>query len=90
MSHRAGFLPHIEQEDGVVPSLDCTTDDRSPIFEYLTQSQNDQRCAVITQFGDVLTSRSGERTLAEYQIELLDSTPVRRPHYRLSPPKVHF
>ena len=37
----------------------------------------------------MLTPKLGECTLSEYHIELIDNTPVRRPPYRLSPPKVH-
>jgi hypothetical protein len=40
---------------------------------------------VIDEFPDVLTSKLGLTTLLEYDIELLDHSPVKTPHIGLCP-----
>ena len=52
-------------------------------FDYLSGPQNRELRAVLSEFEDVLTPKLGECTLGEYNIELTDTTPVRRPPYRL-------
>lgn len=58
-------------------------------FSHLYLPQSNQLWTLIVEFGDALTTELGQCMIEEYQIELTDPTPVRRPPYRLSPPKVH-
>ena len=88
-SVRPQLLSYLEPDGGTVKPTTHSTASRSIDLEYLSPGQNQQLRAVVDQFGDVLTPKLGECTLSEYHIELIDNTPVRRPPYRLSPPKVH-
>jgi hypothetical protein len=45
---------------------------------------------LVQKYPDVLTARLGCTHLGEYEIQLLDKTPVRLPPYRLAPPKMQF
>jgi hypothetical protein len=45
---------------------------------------------LIHRYPDVLTARLGLTNLLEYDIQLLDKTPVRLAPYRLSPPKMQY
>ena len=89
-SLRSQSLSYIEPQVRVATPANNFTDCGNTDLEYLSPIQNDQLRAVVNQFQDVLTPKLGECTLNEYHIELVDNTPVRRPPYRLSPPKVHI
>jgi hypothetical protein len=45
---------------------------------------------LVQNYQDVLTDRLGSTKLLEYDIQVLDHTPVRLPPYRLAPPKMKF
>jgi hypothetical protein len=45
---------------------------------------------MIKQYSDVLTDKLGRTQLLEYDIRVLDKTPVRSPPYRLAPPKMEY
>ena len=45
---------------------------------------------LIKQYPGVLSDKLGLTHLMEYEIQLIDNTPVRLPPYRLSPPKMQY
>ena len=45
---------------------------------------------VLSRYPDVLTAKLGLTDVLEYEIQVLDNTPVRLSPYRLSPPKMQF
>jgi len=45
---------------------------------------------LINQYPDVLNEKLGLTHIMEYEIQLLDYTPVRLTPYRLSPPKMQY
>ena len=85
---REGHLSYLEQNQvlGEAPEVGDTHDFE---FEHLSSPQSNHLRTLVEEFDDVLTAELGQCTVTEYQIELIDTTPVRRPPYRLSPPKVH-
>jgi hypothetical protein len=56
----------------------------------LTNQQRKLLQGVIQEYQDVLTDRLGSTHLLEYDIRLLDDTPVRLAPYRLAPSKMKF
>jgi hypothetical protein len=56
----------------------------------LTTHQRKLLQGVIQEYQDVLTDRLGSTHLVEYDILLLDDTPVRPTPYRLATPKMKF
>jgi hypothetical protein len=46
--------------------------------------------SLVRWYPDVLSERLGLTTLIEYDIQVLDKTPVSLPPYRLSPPKMRY
>jgi hypothetical protein len=67
-----------------------TMSDSGPAVECgnLTVSQEGQLRALVQQYPDVLTPKLGLTHVLEYEIQLLDRTPVRLAPYRLAPPKM--
>ena len=59
-------------------------------FPHLSEGQSQILKEVIDKYSDVLTDRLGLTHVIEHEIELVDKNPVRRPPYRLSPPKMKF
>jgi hypothetical protein len=70
-----------------VPRI-CASADIGPDLSHLTPSLSESLLQVINQFTDVLTPKLGLTTLLEYDIELLDSSPVKLAPYRLMPPNM--
>jgi hypothetical protein len=66
----------------------CATVKSGPDLSHLTSPLSDHVAAIIGEFPDVLTPRLGLTKLLEYDIQLLDHTPVKLPPYRLMPPKM--
>jgi hypothetical protein len=56
-------------------------------LSHLTRPLSDRVAAVMNGCSDVLTPRLYLTKLLEYDIQLLDHTPVKLPPYRLVPPK---
>jgi hypothetical protein len=54
----------------------CLTAENGPDLSHLADPLSERVSAVIDEFPDVLTPRLGLTTLLEYDIELLDHTPV--------------
>ena len=59
-----------------------------PDLSHLSNEWKVQITQLLEQFPDVLTSQLGLTKLMEYDIRLHDTTPVRLPPYRLSPPRM--
>jgi hypothetical protein len=71
------------------PSVFAAADDR-PDLSHLAHLSRDSVLNIIDEFADVLTPRLGLTTLLQYDIELLDHSPVKIPPYRLMPPKMEI
>jgi hypothetical protein len=56
----------------------------------LTAKQRKLLENIIQEYQDVLTDHLGSTHLLEYDIQVLDDTPVRLAPYRLAPPKMKF
>jgi hypothetical protein len=56
----------------------------------LTVVQKRDLETLINQYSDVLSDKLGRTHVLEYDIRVLDKTPVRSPPYRLSPPKMEY
>jgi hypothetical protein len=56
----------------------------------MSVEQKDRLEKIISQYPEVLTEELGLTHLLEYEIQLLDHTPVRSAPYRLSPPKMQY
>ena len=56
----------------------------------LSKCQREKLEQLIHQYPDVLTAKLGLTNILEYEIQLLDQTPVRLAPYRLSPPKMQY
>jgi hypothetical protein len=56
----------------------------------LSSSQQGKLEQLISQYPDVLNEELGLTHLMEYEIQLLDNTPVRLAPYRLAPPKMQY
>jgi hypothetical protein len=56
----------------------------------MSVSQKAQLECLISHYSEVLTERLGLTHLMEYEIQLLDKTPVCSAPYRLSPPKMQY
>jgi hypothetical protein len=54
----------------------------------LTEDQRQNLEQVISPYSDILNTKLGLTNLMEYDIQLLDHTPVRSAPYRLAPPKM--
>jgi len=67
--------------DNKLPPVQCGK--RSP-------RQKKELELIVQQYPDVLTSRLGLTSVLQYDIQLLDQTPVRLAPYRFSPPKMLF
>ena len=65
---------------------------RSPHIQCgkLSRIQRERLEKLIHQYPDVLTEKLGLTNILEYDIQLLDQTPVRLAPYRLSPPKMQY
>jgi hypothetical protein len=70
-----------------VPRI-CASANIGPDLSHLTPLLSELLLQVINQFTDVLTPKLGLTTLLEYDIELLDLSPVKLAPYRLVPPKM--
>jgi hypothetical protein len=57
---------------------------------HLSTPTKEQTWESIEAISDVLSERLGLTKLIEYDIKLLDNTPVRLPPYRLLPPKMQY
>lgn len=91
------IFPIIDFSPDCVPVLDnellFSVADTQVDFDKLLHLPSVKRhalTALLNKFPDVLTTELGTSKVCEYEIELVDNTPVRRPPYRLSPPKVHI
>jgi hypothetical protein len=69
-----------------------SSSDRLPHIQCGILSVNQRRKLerLVKQYPDVLTSNLGLTNVLEYEIQLLDKTPVRLAPYRPSPPKMQF
>lgn len=56
----------------------------------ISGEQRTQLESLIKEYGDVLSDKLGRTSLLEYDIQVLDKTPVRSAPYRLSPPKMKY
>jgi hypothetical protein len=70
-----------------VPRI-CASAEIGPDLSHLTPPLSDSLLQVINQFTNVLTPKLGLTTLLEFDIELLDLSPVKLAPYRLVPPKM--
>jgi hypothetical protein len=61
-----------------------------PDLSYLPCDQADAIKSLILELPDVFTSKLGLTNALQYHIDLNDTTPVRLPPYRLSPPQMHI
>jgi hypothetical protein len=57
---------------------------------HLSASQRNKLENLVKEYPDVLNERLGLTNLIEYDIQLLENTPVRLPPYRLLPPKMLY
>jgi hypothetical protein len=62
--------------------------ENGPDRSHLADPLSERVSAVTDEFPDVLTPKLGLATFLEYDIELLDHTPVKISPYRLMPPKM--
>jgi hypothetical protein len=75
-----------------LPSAQADSLDESqpPDLSYLPHDRADTIKSLILEFPDVFTSKLGLTNVLQYHIDLNDTTSVRPPPYRLSPPKMHI
>ena len=66
----------------------CAATSANPDLSHLEDNYSTLLRSLIDDFPDVLTPRLGLTTLLQYDIELLDPSPVKIPPYRLMPPKM--
>lgn len=71
-------------------AIDGSGDKESKVdfLDHLVGIERNEIQRVIDSYPDVLTKSLGKTNILEYDIELTDTTPIRRPPYRLAPPKL--
>jgi hypothetical protein len=86
------YIPFLKKLENLGCYHSVSLSNRTPCIRSgkLNFQQKNKLEGLIHKYPDVLTSRLGLTKLLEYDIQLLDKTPVRLAPYRLAPPKMRY
>ena len=77
-------------ECNLLQDRESDKDIEQPELSHVSENQANVIRDLIRQFPEVFTTKLGFTNVLQYQIQLNDTTPVKFPPYRLSPPKMQI